>query len=625
MCGIAGEFILHGASATTARDWPRLTQLMAQRGPDDSGVWQAPDAACTLAFRRLSILDLTPAGHQPMFDHTGRFALVFNGEIYNFRTLRQELEALGCRFQSTGDTEVVLQALAHWGTAALKRFRGMFALAFYDHLEHRLLLARDRLGIKPLYWCQHNDTLLFASTIKVLAQACPLKLDPIRCLYALASTAEASTHLTLFTGVHAIEPGTSMVCSREHGTQIERYFHLLDLVSPERYRANQRQSAAALDDEFTAVFSAGIARMLVSDAPLGMFVSGGVDSALITAVASQSNPGLNLYSVDVQGSGSERAATRGLAERLKLPIHFTEYHQEDYLFLLAATTWEYETPIIYFENAVPFSLVAALAHQQGIKVALTGEGSDELFLGYPEPCYHRYLEWLHAPLRGYEAMLGMFPPIQQVVFGRNNKLLLPNLLAENLSRRRHAQEMRQRYQFLPPVEAQYQTWSSDLLQHHLLALLHRNDRMGMMHSIEARFPFLDEEMVAFAMNLPIRQKMAFSHRFHSFRHPFIVDKAIVRRVATRLLPKATAYRRKWGFGVHGLAQYAIPAAAFKDGFVLDLLQIRWSDFSGLYETFSSNDRGRLLALETFGHLFQDQWTPETVTSWLLETCRQNPA
>ncbi len=273
MCGICGAL---GAPEITEHV-PGLVPLMARRGPDDEGHW-SDGVVCALGFRRLAIQDLTPAGHQPMVTADGRYALVFNGEVYNFKALRQELERDGIRFRSTGDSEVVLLSLARWGKDALARFNGMFALGFYDRLERRLLLARDHAGMKPLYFMRVPGGIVFASQYdQILAHPASRKLSVSSDALGLyLRLGYIPAPYAMLRNTHMLQPGSWLEATADGCTKQGRFFSFPVYREPD---LKGEEAYEAVD----AAITEAVKSHLVSDVPVGTFLSGGIDSPLIAA------------------------------------------------------------------------------------------------------------------------------------------------------------------------------------------------------------------------------------------------------------------------------------------------------------------------------------------------------
>jgi asparagine synthase (glutamine-hydrolysing) len=382
VCGIAGE--LRFEARPSRADWESISELMVRRGPDDCGAWQ--DDNCHLVFRRLSILDLSPAGHQPMVSSDGRYALVFNGEVYNFPELRRQLEQRGVTFRSHSDSEVVLYALAEWGRDALDRFNGMFALGFYDTQEHRLLLARDHAGIKPLYYLMHREGLMFGSQYdQLLAHPWSQGLE--------YSAAGASLYLSLASipapfgvleNTAMLEPGSWLEINVRGDTRRGAYYRF-----PRHQPASLRGQEAI--DAVDAAISAAVKRQLVSDVPIGAFLSGGIDSPLVCAKMRQvSGNGVRAFTIGTHGDVTDESedAIR-YARELGIEQIVEHVSPDDAVKLLDDVVSACGEPFGDF-SIFPTLLVSRLARQE-FTVMLSGDGGDELFWGYA-PRFGRLME-----------------------------------------------------------------------------------------------------------------------------------------------------------------------------------------------------------------------------------------
>lgn len=374
MCGIAGSF--GSLSDATEQCVARMNHAQTHRGPDQSGLWRSEgDSGVVLGHRRLSIIDLSDAGRQPMVDEGTGVALAFNGECYNFRELRRELEAAGRRFRSTSDTEVVLGAYILWGRAALERLRGMFALALWDPRDESLLLARDRLGIKPLYYTQQDNSLLFASELRGLlaSELVPRKLDGSS-LAAYLWNGFVPGPGTLIDGVSLLPAGHMLSISRRSAAELRRYWSYPQTTS-DLYGGSDAGKLAerALEE--------AVAQHLVSDVPLGIFLSGGVDSSVMAAMA-QSGTSHPVTTFNVrfdEARYDESAYARKVAESLGTEhrevtlteAYFAE-HLDDALECLDQPTFD----------ALNTYFVSRSVKEAGLTVALAGTGGDELFGGY---------------------------------------------------------------------------------------------------------------------------------------------------------------------------------------------------------------------------------------------------
>ena len=353
-----------------------LTSLLARRGPDDEGHWA--DAHAAIGFRRLAVLDLSTAGHQPMQSSDHRVVLVFNGEIYNYRELRTELSAHGVRFRSDTDTEVVLHSLLTWGEDALARFDGMFALAFYDRVDQSLLLARDPMGIKPLYWLQHAKGIVFASQYDAVirhpwCERQRLRSD-VAALYLQFGYVPSPYGIVEGTG--QVPAGSTMTWNAERGAATSEFFRWP--ARPDHYLAPADAEVAVHE----AVESAA-RRQLVADVPVGTFLSGGIDSPLVTAVSrsqlGQPIPAFTIGSDDPALDETDQARVYGA--HLDVTHTVRVITEQDALELFDDVLDAFGEPFGDY-SAFPTMMVSRLAREQ-VTVALSGDGADELFFGYP--------------------------------------------------------------------------------------------------------------------------------------------------------------------------------------------------------------------------------------------------
>ncbi len=375
MCGIAGEFRF--ASAPSQANWANISELMQRRGPDDAGAWQ--DDHCDLVFRRLSILDLSAAGHQPMVSGDGRYVLVFNGEVYNFTELRPQLEARGVSFRSNSDSEVVLYALAEWGRDALDRFNGMFALAFYDTRERTLLLARDHAGIKPLYYLKHPRGLVFGSQYDQLlahpwSEGLPFSPAAATLYLHLASV---PAPYGILENTCMLEPGGWLEVTADGRIQQGCYYEF------PRYQTPALRGQEALD-AVDAAITAAVKRQLVSDVPIGAFLSGGIDSPLVCAkMKAVSDSGMRAFTIGTGGDSTDESqdAVR-YAQELGIEQTIEHVAPDDAVGMLDDVVSACGEPFGDF-SIFPTLLVSRLA-RRNFTVMLSGDGGDELFWGYAQ-------------------------------------------------------------------------------------------------------------------------------------------------------------------------------------------------------------------------------------------------
>ncbi len=507
MCGIAGELCTN--SPPSGADWDRISSLMKRRGPDDGGLWSSVDRLCTLVFRRLAILDLSPAGHQPMISREGRYALVFNGEIYNFRELRKKLESRGVTFRSTGDSEVELYALMEWGRNALDLFNGMFALAFYDRQEQRLLIARDHAGIKPLYYLKTANGVVFASqydqilahpwsrglTVSQEALALYLRLSYIPAPYAMLEN------------THMLEPGSWIEFQNDGRMEQSHYYCFPTYQTPSL-------SGAAAYDAVDSAITAAVKRQLVSDVPVAAFLSGGIDSPLVTAkMRDVSDTRIEAFTIGTGGDVTDESEDAALyAQQLGVKHTLEQVTPDQALEMLDDVITACGEPFGDY-SIFPTMLVSRLA-SQGYKVILSGDGGDELFWGYTKRATalikqangFKSPHWLRKARWGLKrAGLGDIPHILK---------RYPNLGRWQQDKHSHLAESRLQAIFpaLPKWPVQYPVfgysgWETDKTAQwlrwneftsHLSMVLLKVDRASMFHSLEVRVPLLDREVISVA-------------------------------------------------------------------------------------------------------------------------------
>jgi asparagine synthase (glutamine-hydrolysing) len=503
MCGIAGVVSLNGAPASEELVGA-MTSVIAHRGPDDEGTWAGGPVA--LGNRRLAIIDLSPAGHQPMVDDDGGLVITYNGELYNFRELRAELERLGHRFRSHTDTEVVLRAYKEWGPRCLDRFNGMFGLAIWDGRRRELFLARDRYGIKPVYYCEAGSDFLFGSEIKSFLKHPSFRVEVSRRhLLEYFTFQNVFSDGTLFEGVKLLQPGHYLVVGPDGPVAPVCYWDFRFV----------EDDAAASDDEYLEeldrLFRQAVERQLVSDVPVGAYLSGGMDSGAITAVAAQSLPylatftgGFDLTSISgLETAFDERRKAEAMSYQFRTEHYETVLKAGDMERCLASLVWHLEDPRV--GQSYPNYYVSRLA-SKFIKVALSGAGGDELFAGYPWRYYRAVVNddldhYVEKYYRFWHRLIpNRFMP----------ELFRPDLWAEvrdyrtiDVFRSRLPDRVRS-----PESPEEYVNYSLYLeAKTFLQGLLLVEDKLSMAHSLETRVPFLDNDLVEFAQRLPVRLKL----------------------------------------------------------------------------------------------------------------------
>ena len=537
MCGIAGE--LRFSSGASRADWQAISDLMMRRGPDDSGAWA--DDRCNVVFRRLSILDLTAAGHQPMLSADARFVLVFNGEVYNFGELRRDLEQRGVTFRSHSDSEVVLYALAEWGRDALKRFNGMFALGFYDSREQKLLLARDHAGIKPLYYLQSQAGLMFGSQYdQLLAHPWSegLSYTPQAASMYL-HLASVPAPFAILDRTFMLEPGCWLEVDRDGRMSQGCYYQF------PRHHTPTLHGQEALD-AVDAAITAAVKRQLVSDVPIGAFLSGGIDSPLICAKMRDAcgTSGMHAFTI---GTGDDKTDESQDAVRYarELGIEQTVEHiaPDDAVNLLDDVVAACGEPFGDF-SIFPTLLVSRLA-RRNFTVMLSGDGGDELFWGYAQRFGNLMAgvaDFRHAPLgRRVRQIIRRLTRSRQTgsyrygSLGRWQRAVhshLPETRLEQIFPGLSAWPAEYDvYEYSgsdPDEAAQWLRWNEFV--GHLTGVLLKVDRASMYNGLEVRVPLLDREVIDVAVQvdwrdcfdaakrtgkIPLRESLARYVRFQS--------------------------------------------------------------------------------------------------------------
>ena len=547
MCGLVGIYLRDEPCDPAVID--RMRDLVDYRGPDDAGSFV--DGPLGLGHRRLSIIDLG-SGHQPMMTPDRRWTIVFNGEIYNYRELRRELESAGAHFRTQSDTEVILQLHVHFGDAAVTRLNGIFAYALWDASQRRLLLARDRAGIKPLYYAATDRGVAFGSEIKALFASGLIapRMDHARVAEYLVFRQVAGPN-SLFAGVQSVPPGH--VVQVELGQPSEPRAFWTAAEPPHVFNGSFLEAVDALD----ATLNAAIERQMIADVPLGTFCSGGIDSSLVTAIAARKAPrAINTYSVGFDdASYDESAFARRASKACGTVHHELKVSEAEFVDRLPLLVWHHDLPL-NFANSVHIHAVSQLARRD-VTVVLTGEGADELFGGYPRYYIPRLLApfaRLGAGARGaFGRLLDRAPDHRLRKLGAfvrrdpkdwllyNNATTDPSSVAGLLGSSNHPRlaYRSERLEAALAVAPDPVTALAMLdFETYLVSILDRQDKMSMATSIESRVPFLDNEVIDLARSLPLRYRQTLRHR-----------KRVLKAVALRYLPREIVERKKSGFGV----------------------------------------------------------------------------
>ncbi len=547
MCGVAGVFGLRDGVRPDPGTITAMLHRIAHRGPDDSGTFF--DTGVGLGFRRLSIIDLVTGG-QPIGNEDGSVVLVCNGEILNYRQLRTELAARGHRFRSVGDAEVIVHLYEEHGVDLLRRLRGQFAFALYDLRARRLVLARDHFGVLPMFFARTPDQLVFGSEVKaVLAHpAVPRRVDLTALDQMLTFPAVVSPR-TMFAGVSSLPPGHYLTV--EHGQiQMDAYW---DIDHPPR--DEQRPVPPGAADELRALLTESVRQRLQADVPVGVYLSGGLDSAVVAALAHELNPDhrRHMFSVTfTEPALDESPYQRMMVEKINAVHHQVPISPQQITDLFTSMIWHAETPVRETYNTCSMALARSARHA-GVKVVLAGEGADELFGGYPGYRFDSAGLTGRRPADGLAAALeddsrarlwgdaNLFYERDYHAWSATKRELYAPALAESSAEFDCRNE--------PPVDPAklrgrhplHQRSYLDLklrLADHLLA--GHGDRMSMAHSVEARYPFLDVDVAEFAARLPPAALVASGE-----------EKYLLRRAAEGLVPAEIAQRQKFGFRAPG--------------------------------------------------------------------------
>lgn len=589
MCGLCGAYFYRGL--VDRESLTKMRDIMSYRGPDSAGLYISSDGAVGLGHRRLSIIDLSQAANQPMVSPDGRYRIVLNGEIYNYLELREELKRR-YQFRTSSDTEVLLACFSLYGLDCLAMFNGMFALAVYDAVERRLILARDPAGVKPLYYLHRPDRLLFSSEIKgILAYDDERGSPDFQGLADYLTFQYTLDDKTMFKGINKLAPGTWLTAG-PNGLRQGRYFEI-------EFNPVFRSYDEAVQ-EFEIIFSDSIRLQLRSDVPLGCHLSGGLDTGLIAGEAVRQLDGpLEAFSAGFKEGGifDDTAAARITADHLSLKHHIIYPDKSEFLALLGKLIWHMDEPAAG-EGLFPQYCVSELAVQR-VKVVLGGQGADELFGGYVRYFLHLWLTAITQRVLDHPApqefdlpnltpslplLKDYWPLWQQVMNGSpfpdEEELFFRSIwrcpdLSEVLSPEAYHQALdgyspREAFGDIfkrPPATAS----SLDKIlffetTQWLPALLQVEDRMSMAHSLESRVPFLDPRLMKYAFKTPGEHKMRDGQ-----------TKSLIRTAASRQLPEAI-YTRKAKIG------FPVPIHSWDLGRKLpDLLGELPADFQALFQ------------------------------------------
>jgi len=607
MCGITGAISLNNKPLNVDR-LKSMVDIIVHRGPDDAGylVWQTGNQQprgfsygqdftdsqfrdiCPLlpvidspsgqerlhsdkwnlffGHRRLSIIDLSPRGHQPMCDKPREIWLTYNGEIYNFKELRRELEALGCDSLSQSDTEVIIHAYHEWGTDCIKRFNGMFAFALYDNRHKKVWLARDRYGIKPLYYTTTNDgTFLFASEIKSILEYLPETPEvDLAALNEYFSFQNIFTDRTLFSGIKLLKPGHYMEIELSNASISKTKYWDFDFS--QEINAPQKE----LEDQLYNLLTQAVKRQCVSDVPIGSYLSGGMDSGSVTAITASVFGRISTFTggFDLSEAAKHEMSfdERELAEHMANLFQTEHYecvlHSGDMEAVMEALIYHLED--LRVGQCYPNYYIARLA-SKFVKVVMSGAGGDELFGGYP----WRYAAAIGNNIQSYTD--NYYRYWQRLVPNREKPLLFNQDVVDRLRKmnidgaapfKDHTLTV---FRNVYPYEIQCngrEEQVNNSLYFECKTFLHGlfvvEDKISMAHSLETRVPFLDNDLVDFACQVPVRYKIANLHNLKAFdeniprkKKIYMEDtnigKSVLRKTMERIVPKVIIEARKQGF------------------------------------------------------------------------------
>lgn len=560
MCGIAGKLYFDEARNVRQEELSAMADTLRHRGPDGAGVWAYGQVG--LAHRRLAIIDLREAANQPMCNEDGTVWVTFNGEIYNYQELRGQLERLGHTFRTRSDTETIVHAYEHYGRECVHHFRGMFAFAIWDARSRTLFLARDRVGKKPLYYCRLADRFLFGSEIKaLLADECVPREPDLKSIDHFLSFQYIPAPLTAFRQIAKL-PAAHWMEVHDGRLQIQRYWRL-------RYTPKRRISMPDAEAELNARLMEAVRLRMISDVPLGAFLSGGVDSSAVVAMmARQLGSPIQTFCVGFENAKfDERAYARLVAERYRTK-HVELLVTPSVTEILPKLVWHYDEPF-GDSSAVPSYAIAGLTRQH-VTVVLNGDGGDELFAGYDRyvtdrrvrladrippavrQAVHRSLQvlpsgWLsRQPFKKLDRVLGVLAQDSHRRYARWNTHFFPDdreaLYTQEFKRQVPDSDPEGLYVQLG-IDTTTDDWTDWALEADLTLyladdLLVKMDRATMAHSLEARSPFLDHHLMEFAASLPV-----------SFKLSGRDTKVVLKRTLREMIPAPLLNRPKMGFSV----------------------------------------------------------------------------
>lgn len=607
MCGIYGKVGFE--RQVDRQECLRRTQMLNHRGPDYCGSYSAENIF--LGHARLSILDLTPAGNQPFGDKEAQ--LVFNGEIYNWRELRAKYLADQV-LHSNSDTEVLFLLLRKMGTACLPLLNGMFGFAYYARASRKIILARDITGIKPVYFISSSTHFEFSSEIKNIDY-----IPDFNKLKEYLVFGRFGEDFLPYANVSEVLPGSYVELNCDSGKWNQKPYHEVEsLVSSEVYE--NLASSENLVDQLDALLQKSISMHEQSDAPIGFLCSGGLDSSLITAIAAKRSPNIALYHADFEGEGRELNFAEQVSRHVGAPLHTTKISRDKFWENFAEMTYAQDLPIQH-PHSLSLALIAGRVKSDGVKVLLSGEGADELFDGYyfhssyqrlmqskssssdPRRILAKFLRRVWSRLQSdpdpywfFSEFNSVFQKHAHLGFGDAWSLSEPiqalSLVGQDFKAWARWQQSMDAVDWMKNKrEASVLSFQLFYMRYHMQPLLHRLDRMLMHSSIEGRVPFLENDLMQFALNLPLDQKINGQN-----------SKYLLKQVALRYLPPSIVNRKKIGFVVPWHAYSEQFPKILENGFVAEWTRLTKKQLV----SWVNNDSlllYRLISIEVWGRIF----------------------
>ena len=607
MCGINGIFSFSDRVVPLGEDLiSRMNEQIRHRGPDDSGTWFNPAGRVFLGHQRLSILDLSSEGHQPMLAEDRRTAVVFNGEIYNYQELKKETSPLS--YHSSTDTEVLLNLYQVKGDKLLQELRGMFAFAIWDENKNQLFLARDRAGQKPLYYVEKDGIFAFSSELRslLLLPWVEKELD-YEALYHFLTYNHMVPPYTMFKGIRKFEPGHKMIVGKEGIKLYEPYWTIRLNAEGGRKLADERD----LEEEVFSTLETALSYRMISDVPVGAFLSGGVDSSVIVAMMSQrSTHAVKTFSIGFEGQADydELQYAAQVAGRYRTN-HFEKIvNPQDFQEMLPRMVEVFDEPLAD-ATCIPIYFLSQLAAENDIKVVLTGDGADELFAGYNN--WKKYVEKvgqfnrysaLPSPLKKAIAsaygVLDSKSPLHEMLVraalnqdffwsgargireNQKKSFLSPHFLQQVKGCNSYSiiEQFRQAYNHANPDEIEdYVNWLCFTGFKNVIPnlYLHRLDRLSMAHSVEGRSPFMDHKLVELAFSIEGNLKIRNGQ-----------PKYILKKSLEKLLPHEVLYRKKQGF--------CVPLKEWGSAIMEDYLVDNYKQFCADFPIFKSGEIEKLI-------------------------------